>query len=58
VGGPALVRGRVSFEWLEDGHFLIQRMATLHAGSLDAMTPPNSMASSMPTRVVCLGSTK
>lgn len=27
VGGPALVRGRVDFEWLEDGHFLIQRMA-------------------------------
>ena len=26
VGEPALVRGRVSFEWREDGHFLIQRM--------------------------------
>jgi hypothetical protein len=26
VGGPALVRGHVSFEWLDDGHFLIQRM--------------------------------
>jgi hypothetical protein len=26
VGGPELVRGRVTFEWLEDGHFLIQRM--------------------------------
>jgi hypothetical protein len=26
VGGPALVRSRVSFEWLEDGHFLVQRM--------------------------------
>jgi len=26
VGGPAVVRGRVTFESLEDGHFLIQRM--------------------------------
>jgi hypothetical protein len=26
VGGPAVLRGRVSFKWLEDGHFLVQRM--------------------------------
>jgi hypothetical protein len=26
VAGPALVRGRVRFAWLEDGHFLVQHM--------------------------------
>jgi len=24
VGGPATVRGAMSFEWIEDGHFLVQ----------------------------------
>jgi hypothetical protein len=27
VGGPASARGEARFEWIEDGHFLVQRQA-------------------------------